>query len=375
MNLRERFHAICNFEPVDRVPVFRFQGCVGGFYPELVARWREEHLFPPARSAESLYDYFGLERPEIIPIELGMWPPFGYKVLEEREGKELVQLPSGAISLQVKNNDYYCSMPQFVEHPVKTRADWERLKERYQHHDARYPQNWGQLVERYRQRGTVLRVGAGAGYVPGYYGHLRGLMGIETLSLMYYDDPQLVKDVNEHTLNFLLMTLDRCFSDVQVDMVVIGEDMAGRNGPLVSPAVFREFMMPYYQRFTAFCRDHGVVSIWVDSDGDMRKLIPLWIEAGVTGVMPCDVVLGQVDVMALREAFPRLLLAGGIDKRVIEEGRTFEEIDVEIERKVRPLVRLGGYFPGPDHAWSPQASLKNFRYYMDRLYDICQVSG
>jgi uroporphyrinogen decarboxylase len=158
-------------------------------------------------------------------------------------------------------------------------------------------------------------------------------------------------------------------------MVVIGEDMAGRNGPLVSPAVFREFMMPYYQRFTAFCRDHGVVSIWVDSDGDMRKLIPLWIEAGVTGVIPCDVVLGQVDVMALREAFPRLLLAGGIDKRVIEEGRTFEEIDVELERKVRPLVRLGGYFPGPDHAWSPQASLKNFRYYMDRLYDICQVSG
>ena len=39
MNTRERYHAICSFEAVDVVPLFRFQGCVGGFYPELVTRY------------------------------------------------------------------------------------------------------------------------------------------------------------------------------------------------------------------------------------------------------------------------------------------------------------------------------------------------
>jgi uroporphyrinogen-III decarboxylase len=173
-------------------------------------------------------------------------------------------------------------------------------------------------------------------------------------------------------VRFLIKTLDRCFSEVEVDLVVIGEDMAGRNGPLISPAMFREFMMPYYKRFTAFCRDHGVGTIWVDSDGDIRKLIPLWIESGVNGIGPCDNVLGQVDVVELREAFPRLVMAGGIDKRIIEEGRTFAEIDAELEHKVRPLVRRGGYFPGPDHAWTPQASLENYMYYIDKLNEICQ---
>jgi hypothetical protein len=282
-----------------------------------------------------------------------------------------VRYSDGVIALQVQDNASRCSMPQFVDYPLKTRHDWEALRERYCYHPARYPRNWEALVERYRQSGSVLRVGAGAGYLPGVYGGPRALMGLERLSLAYYDDPQLIKDINAFTVEFLLETLGRCFSDVQVDMVVIGEDMAGRNGPLLSPALFREFCAPYLRRLTSFCHDHGVVSVWVDSDGDIRRLIPLWIEAGIDGVMPCDVVLGQVDVVELRQAYPRLLLAGGIDKRVLEKGHTREEIDAELEHKVRPLVRQGGYFPGPDHACSPWTSLDNYAYYAQRLAEIC----
>jgi len=371
MNQLECFRAICSFEPVDAMPLWRFQGCVGGFYAEMVDRWREEEGFPPARSNDSLLAYFGMEQPELIPIEVGMWPPFETKVLEDRGDRELVQTSSGEIVLQVKDNARYCSMPQFVSAPVKTRADWDAMKERYQPDVRRYPLNWQHLVRRYRERNNVIRLGAGAGYVPGYYGHLRALMGIERLSLTYYDDPQLIKDINDYTVNFLIETLDQCFSQVEVDMVVIGEDMAGRNGLLISPVMFREFMMPYYRRFTAFCRAHGVGSIWVDSDGDIRKLIPLLLEAGVDGIMPLDNVVGDVDILEIREAFPHLLMAGGIDKRVVEHGRTFEQIDAELERKVLPLIRKGGYFPGPDHAWTPQASLQNMIYYVERMLEIC----
>ena len=291
------------------------------------------------------------------------------------EGRELVQLSNGVISLQEKDNARIYSMPQLVEFPVKTRADWVAMRERFSYHPERYPRGWDRLVRRYRQGGNALRLGAGAGYVPGFYGHLRGLMGTERLSYTYYDDPQLIKDINAWTAAMLEETLERCFSEVEVDMVVIGEDMAGRTGSLISPAAFREFMMPYYQRFTAFCRDHCVASIWVDSDGDIRELIPLWIESGMTGVLPCDNVTGIIDVVALGEAFPTLLLAGGIDKRVVEKGHTFAEVDAELERKVPPLLRRGGYFPGPDHAWTPQTSLANLLHYRDRLSELCRANA
>lgn len=373
MNQRERFAAICQFEPIDRMPLWRFQGCMGGFYGEMVERWFEEHRFPPARSADSLEAYLGFESPEIIPIEVGLWPLFEPKVLEDRGDKELVRLANGETVLQVKNKSHFCSMPQFVDAPVRTRADWEKVKERLQPGDYRYPRNWPSLVERYRGRANVIRLGAGAGYVSGYFGRLRALLGIERLSLAYYDQPELIKEINEFTVNSLIATLDRCFADTDVDMVVIGEDMAGRNGMLISPSMFREFMMPYYQRFTSFCRAHRVGSIWVDSDGDVRRLIPLLIEAGVDGIMPLDTANGTVDPIEIREAFPTLLMAGGIDKRIVEGHHTFEEIDAELERKVRPLIQIGGYFPGPDHAWTPQASLNNMLHYVERMREICDT--
>jgi uroporphyrinogen decarboxylase len=262
-------------------------------------------------------------------------------------------------------------MPQFLEWPIKTRADWEALKERYQPGDFRYPRSWPELVERYRQRTNVLRVGSGAGYLGGFYGRLRGLLGFERLSLTYYDDPKLLHEMNAYHVDFLTRVLDRCFSEVDVDVVVIGEDMAGRNGSLISPAMFREFMLPYYRQLTGFLRDHRVGSIWVDSDGDIRELIPLWIEADVTGLGPIDNVAGLVDVREIREAFPKLLLAGGLDKRVVEEGRTTEEVDAELERKVPPMLRRGGYFPGPDHGWTPRASLRNYQHFYSRLRELC----
>ena len=403
------------------MPLWRFRGCMGGFYGETVERWWKVDRFPPARSAASLEAYLGLESPELIPIEVGMWPLFEPKVLEEQGDKELVRLASGQTVLQVKNKAHLCSMPQFLDAPVRTRTDWEAIRERYQPGDHRYPLDWEYLVDRCRTGHKATRLGAGAGYVPGYYGHLRALLGIERLSLMYYDDPQLLKEINEFTVSFLVetldsssqyeaggrrsvrfgpkswqdtpksarfglssaglfghevhiencWTLDRCFSQVTIDMVVIGEDMAGRNGLLISPAMFREFMMPYYKRFTAFCRALQVGSIWVDSDGDIRQLIPLLVEAGIDGVLPLDNVMGVVNPLEIREAFPTLLMAGGIDKRVVEEGRSFEEIDAELDHKVRPLILTGGYFPGPDHAWTPQASLRNILHYVAKMREVC----
>ena len=79
--------------------------------------------------------------------------------------------------------------------------------------------------------------------------------------------------------------------------------MAYNNGPLISPALFREFMLPRYKRLIGFLRDHGVRHFCVDTDGDCCQLIPLFLECGMTGMLPFEVQSGM-DIVAVRQASP-----------------------------------------------------------------------
>src|ERR1035438_3748662 len=70
-------------------------------------------------------------------------------------------------------------------------------------------------------------------------------------------------------------------------------------------AYIREFMMPCYKKLTGMLHDHRVKNIIVDSDGHIWKMIPLFMEGGVTGMGPMEVAAGM-DVVEGRKGFPRL---------------------------------------------------------------------
>jgi uroporphyrinogen decarboxylase len=132
---------------------------------------------------------------------------------------------------------------------------------------------------------------------------------------------------------------------------------------MVSPAMMREFMVPYYKRLTSFLKEHGVRIIFVDTDGDCFDLIPLFIEAGVTGMYPIEVSCGM-DLLKVRRTFPRLQLMGGIPKSEIALGR--KRID-EILEPVCETLKYGGYVPFGDHLIPPEIDWENFKYYRTKL--------
>ena len=108
--------------------------------------------------------------------------------------------------------------------------------------------------------------------------------------------------------------------------------------------------------------------IFVDIDGDVTKLVPLWLEAGVNGILPFEVQCGM-DVNAFRREYGKeLLMMGGINKRALITGG--KDIDDEL-RRVAPLVEEGGYIPWLDHSVPPDVSYDNFLYYMDGLQKLC----
>jgi hypothetical protein len=102
-----------------------------------------------------------------------------------------------------------------------------------------------------------------------------------------------------------------------------------------------------------------------DSDGDVRLIIPLWLEAGVNATFPLEVMAGN-DAVELRKKYPRdLRMVGNIDKMALIEGK--EAIDRELERKLPYLLKEGGYLPTVDHGIPPEIPFEHYRHYMVRL--------
>ena len=113
------------------------------------------------------------------------------------------------------------------------------------------------------------------------------------------------------------------------------------------------------------------VHVFIDTDGDFKKLIPNFIKAGVEGFLPMDVNAGM-DIVAVRKEYPKLKFIGAFNKLEIAKGR--EAIDREFER-LMPVIRQGGYIPGADHQIAPSTTLENYRYYIARLADVMKEAA
>ena len=389
MNIRDRLLATMAFEPVDRAPLWEWD-----YWPEALRKWqadgaplrkdRAQTVNPSADQEEGAFDPYsetllsevpfaddalldfqmdaGAKR---IPLNSFIYPLFEYKILEERGDVVISQDERGHIREDKKGR---ASIANIVKPLVASREDWEKVKaERLQLKlDGRLSADWPALKERYKTRNYVLAVGGHSGLC-GIYHPTRYLMGPVQLLYAFHDDPELVRNIMNHLADLQIYLIDKVLNEVQVDFCYACEDLGFKTSSFISPAMFREFMLPCYRRLTGMLRDHGVKIMVVDSDGYNWKLIPLFIEGGVTCMGPMEVAAGM-DVVEVRKAFPKFQIIGGIDKRIMAEGT--RAIDAELERKVPPLVKEGGYIPCCDHSVPPDVSWQNFRHYRHRLTEL-----
>ncbi len=403
MTGRERFLKIAKGQLTGEV-FLPFDFNYGWFMEETLERWRGEGL---PRDID-LLEFFGLDRVEFTggrPYQLV--PPFEEETLSEDEETVVVRDESG-VTKRIFKRYADSRMPQWLDFPVKTRADFEELKKRLDPHSAeRFPPNLDQRKKRWQQRDHPLGVGPGS-----FYGHtLQKWVGTEHLCMLFYDDPTFVHEMLDYLEWFFLELLKRLLPDAPVvrpllsrlrqsspgcvgrkgprdcsepqltseappdgqdkrslfDFGSFGEDIAFKGRSFMSPEMFREFIQPHYVSICELLRGHGIEVIFVDSDGYLGELIPLWMEVGINGFSPLEVAAGM-DARALKKEYGKdIVLAGNVDKRALIRGKA--EIDREIG-KVKELLDLGGYFPAVDHSVPPDVPYRNFQYFLQRLSEL-----
>jgi uroporphyrinogen decarboxylase len=289
-------------------------------------------------------------------------PVFEIRVLEEDDIHRVETTYGGQIVEVFKAQPW--RMPRYIDHPVKDRKSWNEYKKRLEPNTpARWPSEWLTYCREKNSRDipTCLQLF-------GLFMALRAWMGLENLLYSFFDNPNWIQEMMDHVLELWIGVIIKAVKNLRIDRIEIQEDIAYKNGPLISPNMVKEFMIPRYKRLIDLLDKYEIKSIMIDSDGNINELIPLWFDIGINCYWPLECAAGM-DAVALRKRYGReLTLSGNIDKRVFPKGK--EAIRQETMSKVPFLIETGGYFPCLDHSVHPDVSLENFRYFINLLREV-----
>jgi hypothetical protein len=380
MNDRQRFLATMHYGPRDRVPV-----CDFSFWDETLEAWYEQGL-PRSVTRANSDDYFGMDplfrcvlgteavalttpadpgRSLFDGVFIGLVPEFESTVLEDRGDAEVIQQPDGVRVLKRKSMS---SIPLPQDHLLVDRESWKKhyLPRLDPTDPRRYPENWDDCVAFWRDEDRELPV-----FLPGgsFYGWIRNWMGLEAVSLVVYDDPAWFEEMVTAVADCVIGVLQRVLeTGARFDGCGLWEDMCYNAGPLLGPSQFKRYLVPHYRRLADLLHRHGVDVIWVDCDGKIDELLPLWLDAGVNCMIPIEVGTWGADPIRFRREYGKdLLMMGGFNKRILARDKA--DIEAEV-RRLAPLVEEGGYIPFCDHRVPPDVPLKNHVFYLKSAREI-----
>ena len=196
---------------------------------------------------------------------------------------------------------------------------------------------------------------------------IRGYM--DTLMDLTDEEPEVL-DLLERLCRFNLAQINH-FLKADVDIVRIPEDLGMQIGPMISPALFRKYIKPLYQRMLEPVRRAGKI-IHMHSDGDIRSLVDDIIEGGVDIINLQDLVNG-VDWIGAKFR-GKTCVDLDIDRQKITPFGTPAEIDAHIRHCVETvgckeggLMMIYGLYPG--------VPLENVRALMDAMTRYADYFG
>jgi hypothetical protein len=220
-------------------------------------------------------------------------------------------------------------------------------------------------VEEAKRQGRLTGGGLEHGFFLMRLTYLRGFENLMLdLATRAPELPRLIAMVGDYSRVVVQKWLE-----LGVDKMTFGEDLGTQTASLISPAAFREWVMPTYRDLMQPCRERGA-QVYLHSDGYIMELVDLLLECGVTILNPQDLCNG-IDDLA-RHVKGRVCIALDIDRQKIVPFGTRREIRELIREEVMKLgsprgglMFVCGIYPPtpPENVDALCCALEEFRTY------------
>lgn len=184
--------------------------------------------------------------------------------------------------------------------------------------------------------------------------------GLMTVSLQ----PEIIKAYNEQ-LVFTQNFLDQYRIRPGVDGALIEQDMAGTNGPLVSPDTFRELCFPYMKARLANVKKY-VPQVLFHNCGNNLPLMDMFIEAGIDAYESIQTT-SAMNVKTLIQRFgDRLCVWGAVPLEVLITGDT-DDTRKAVRQCFEDAGDAPGFILGPSHSIAFGTKYENFMAMLDEF--------
>ncbi len=324
MNSRERFLATMQYGQPDRVPYFE-----EGIRPEVLNAWYRQGL----------------------STETDLHSLFQTDVREE-------------IQLDVDAHPFPRMWPTCM-------GDLRAYARRFNPDDPqRLPEGWRKRLAVWKERSHVLMLRVHEGFFLSM--GVNGWSRFHELMVQLHNQPQLIAGMMQIQGECAAGLTEQVLHEVEVDSAIFSEPIGDNHGPLISPKMYSELILPSYEPILEVLRRHQVQTLILRTYANCRALIPVLLESGIDCLWACEVNMDTMDYRSLRREYGKdLRLIGGIDLDVLRQDK--QSIRAEVEEKVPPLLAQGGYVPLADGRVREDIPLENYLYYRELLQRVTRT--
>jgi uroporphyrinogen decarboxylase len=199
------------------------------------------------------------------------------------------------------------------------------------------------------------------------------MRGLEQWFMDMLTQPEFCEASLDKTLGFW-MDWFRVFLDEVgdvVDVIMIGDDLAGQRGPLFRPDFYRRVVKPRHKKLVQYIRSRTTAKIWYHTCGSCTEYIPDLIDNGIDILNPVQISAENMYAAELKSRFgDRLTFWGGaIDAQHVLPTATADEVREHVRRNVEIFKPGGGYVFNNVHNIQAKVPPENIVAMYEAAYD------
>ncbi len=191
--------------------------------------------------------------------------------------------------------------------------------------------------------------------------------GMENFFVKMYTDPDVVEAVTEHVVDFYVAANERIYQQMagKIDTFFMGNDLGTQRDLIISPEMYRRFVLPGQKRLITQARKYGL-HVMVHSCGAIYGIIPDLIDAGIEALHPLQPLAAGMSAENLSQFKKDIAFVGGVDTQQLLTNGTAEEVKREVDRLYRAFG--DGWIASPSHeGYLPNIPLRNVQAIRDAV--------
>ncbi|MBD3183935.1 hypothetical protein GF312_16745 [Candidatus Poribacteria bacterium] len=189
------------------------------------------------------------------------------------------------------------------------------------------------------------------------------LYGMDNLLMAYITDPDIPKRLARIIIDYKKRVAELAIEE-GADVILTGDDYAYRNAPIMSPDIFRKFVLPYLQEMVDLAKEKDVPFI-KHTDGNIWSIIDMIVDTGIDALDPLEPIAGM-DIGDVKEKYGnRIALIGNIDCTELLTHGSPDEVTEAVKETIAKAGIGGGYILASSNSIHPGVKPENYKAMVD----------